>query len=86
MSRLAAKDFPPELLELYDYYVHGRITRRDFLDRAGQFVGSVAAVSMLAFTTTRRRATTSRRPSWPGRGRSTGFAAISPEGCGVFLN
>lgn len=48
MSRLTAKDFPPELLELYDYYVHGRITRRDFLDRAGQFVGSVAAVSMLA--------------------------------------
>ncbi|MDW5377180.1 YghX family hydrolase [Halomonas sp. HP20-15] len=48
MSRLTAKDFPPKLLELYDYYVHGRISRRDFLDRAGQFVGSVAAVSMLA--------------------------------------
>jgi len=48
MSRLTAKDFPPELLELYDYYVHGRITRRDFLDRAGLIVGGVAAVSMLA--------------------------------------
>lgn len=47
-SRLTAKDFPPELLELYDYYVHGRITRRDFLDRAGLIVGGVAAVSMLA--------------------------------------
>jgi len=48
MSRLTAKDFPPELLELYDYYAHGRITRRDFLDRAGLIVGGVAAVSLLA--------------------------------------
>ena len=35
MTRLTAKDFSPELLELYDFYVHGRISRRDFLDRAG---------------------------------------------------
>ena len=34
MSRLTAKDFSPELLELYDGYVHGRISRRQFLDRA----------------------------------------------------
>lgn len=48
MSRLTAKDFPPQLLELYDYYAHGRITRRDFLDRAAQIVGAAAALSMLA--------------------------------------
>ncbi|MEG3114625.1 YghX family hydrolase [Salinicola sp. 4072] len=48
MSRLTAKDFPPQLLELYDYYAHGRITRRDFLDRAAQIVGGAAALSMLA--------------------------------------
>ena len=34
MERLTAKDFQPELLELYDFYVHGQISRRDFLDRA----------------------------------------------------
>ena len=48
MSRLTAKDFPPQLLELYDYYAHGRITRRDFLDRAALIVGGAAALSMLA--------------------------------------
>lgn len=37
MSRLTAKDFAPELLELYDYYAHGKIDRREFLDRAALF-------------------------------------------------
>ena len=37
MNRLTAKDFAPELLELYDYYAHGRINRRQFLDRAALF-------------------------------------------------
>ncbi|MDB5895509.1 MAG: dienelactone hydrolase [Rhodoferax sp.] len=40
MTRLTAKDFPAELLELYDYYVHGGISRRDFLDRAGKYAGA----------------------------------------------
>ena len=49
MTRLTAKDFPPELLELYDYYVHGRISRRDFLDRATKFaVGGLTAATLLA--------------------------------------
>jgi carboxymethylenebutenolidase len=48
MSRLTAKDFQPELLELYDFYVHGRIGRRDFLDRAGRFaVGGLTAGALL---------------------------------------
>jgi len=48
MTRLTAKDFPPEILELYDFYVHGRITKREFLDRATKFVvGGVAAATML---------------------------------------
>lgn len=36
MTRLTAKDFQPELLELYDYYAHGKITKREFLDRAAK--------------------------------------------------
>ncbi|GHA99239.1 YghX family hydrolase [Modicisalibacter luteus] len=49
MSRLTAKDFPPELLELYDGYVHGHISRREFLDRAGQFaVGGLTAAALLS--------------------------------------
>lgn len=49
MSRLTAKDFSPELLELYDGYVHGRISRRQFLERAGQLaLGGMTAVGVLA--------------------------------------
>ncbi|MDR6870807.1 carboxymethylenebutenolidase [Bosea sp. BE125] len=49
MQRLTAKDFPQELLELYDFYAHGKITKREFLDRAGKFaLGSMTAASILA--------------------------------------
>ncbi|MGU1062154.1 YghX family hydrolase [Pseudomonas aeruginosa] len=49
MNRLTAKDFHPELLELYDGYVHGRLSRRDFLDRAAKFaVGGLTATVLLA--------------------------------------
>ncbi|OYX27377.1 MAG: dienelactone hydrolase [Rhodobacterales bacterium 32-66-7] len=48
MTRMTAKDFAPELLELYDFYAHGRISKREFLDRAGRFaVGGVTAVTLL---------------------------------------
>ena len=49
MARLTAKDFPPALLELYDGYVHGRISRRQFLDRAGGLaLGGMTAIGVLA--------------------------------------
>ena len=49
MERLTAKDFPPELLELYDGYVHGRINRRQFLDHAGMLaLGGMTALGALA--------------------------------------
>jgi carboxymethylenebutenolidase len=49
MERLTAKDFSPELLELYDYYAHGKINRREFLDRAAAFtVFGLTASAVLA--------------------------------------
>lgn len=48
MTRMTAKDFAPELLELYDFYAHGKITKREFLDRAGRYaVGGLTAVAIL---------------------------------------
>ena len=48
MTRMTAKDFDQELLELYDYYAHGMITKREFLDRAGKFaVGGLTAIGLL---------------------------------------
>ncbi len=46
--RLTAKDFDPALLELYDFYAHGQISRREFLDRAGKYaVGGLTAAALL---------------------------------------
>lgn len=46
--RLTAADFDQELLELYDFYAHGKITKREFLERAGKFaVGGVTALALL---------------------------------------
>mgnify|MGYP002716823659 CR=1 FL=1 len=48
MERLTARDFAPELLELYDFYVHGKLNRREFLDRAAAFtLCSMTAVAVL---------------------------------------
>jgi carboxymethylenebutenolidase len=46
--RQSATDFEPEVLRLFDKYVHGAIDRRGFLDGAAKFaVGGVSAVGLL---------------------------------------
>lgn len=48
MNRMTAKEFDQELLDLYDFYAHGMITKRQFLDRASRFaVGGVTASALL---------------------------------------
>ena len=47
MERKKASDFPQELLNLFDGYVHGGISRRQFLDGAQKFaVGGVTAAAL----------------------------------------
>ena len=48
MQRRKASDYPSEVLKLFDGYVHGAISRRQFLDRAAKFaVGGFTAAAML---------------------------------------
>lgn len=47
MTRLTAKDFPQELLDYYDYYAHGKINKREFLQLAGKYaVGGMTALAL----------------------------------------
>jgi carboxymethylenebutenolidase len=47
MERKNASDFPQELLNLFDRYVHGDIGRREFLDGAKKFaVGGMTATAI----------------------------------------
>ena len=46
--KLSANDFDPEVLRLFDKYVHGGIDRRGFLDGAAKFaVGGITAAGLL---------------------------------------
>jgi len=48
MERRKASDYPPDVLKLFDGYVHGYISRREFLDRAAKYaVGGFTAAAML---------------------------------------
>jgi carboxymethylenebutenolidase len=48
MDRKTASAFDQELLDLYDYYVHGQIDRRIFMERAAKFaVGGLTAAALL---------------------------------------
>jgi carboxymethylenebutenolidase len=48
MERKKASDYPQEVLNLFDGYVHGRLTRREFLDSARKYaVGGFTAAAML---------------------------------------
>lgn len=52
MTQKTAKDFHPEVLGLFDKFVHGDISRRDFLNQAGKYtVAGVTASSLLAALT-----------------------------------
>jgi len=47
MERKKASEYPQELLDLFDRYVHGDIARRDFLDGAKKFaVGGLTAMAI----------------------------------------
>ena len=49
MTRLTANDFDPEVLQLFDGYVHGHLSRRDFLSKASRYaVGGATAATLLA--------------------------------------
>jgi len=47
MKRLTAKDFHPEILELYDFYAHGKINKRQFLVSAKKYaIGGMTALTL----------------------------------------
>jgi carboxymethylenebutenolidase len=47
MTRMKASDFPQDVLNLFDGYVHGQISRREFMDGAQRFaVGGMTAAAI----------------------------------------
>ncbi|MGV7208215.1 dienelactone hydrolase family protein [Oxalobacteraceae bacterium A2-2] len=90
MPRPTAADFDPEVLKLFDQYVHGGISRRDFLSSATRYaVGGSTAAGLLASLSpsfaaplvkpddSRLKARYAELPSPDGNGKVRGYL-VSP--------
>lgn len=47
MTRMTANDFDPQVMRLFDKYVHGDLDRRGFLAKASQYAGSAIGAEAL---------------------------------------
>jgi carboxymethylenebutenolidase len=83
MSRLTAKDFHPEVLKLFDKYVHGLIPRRDFLKSAGKFAVGAATAEGLLQALSPRFAEAQQVPSNDPRIKARFVEFASPQGYGT---
>jgi carboxymethylenebutenolidase len=82
MDRKKATDFPQELLDIFDLYVHGNIDRRAFLERAKKFaVGGVTAAALLE-SLSPNFAWAEQVPANDGRVKTERVTVPSPEGNG----
>lgn len=96
MQRKTANDFHPEILKLFDQYVHGVIDRRGFLSRATKYaVGGVTATALLDALNPRFAeaqqirpddprivATTVEYPSPDGHGKMRGYLVMPAKSAG----
>jgi carboxymethylenebutenolidase len=83
MDRKKASDFPPPVLQLFDGYIHGMISRREFLDRATKYaVGGFTAAAMLE-SLTPNYALAQQVPKDDVRIKAEYSSYPSPEGSGT---
>ncbi|MEX8518296.1 MAG: dienelactone hydrolase family protein [Leptothrix sp. (in: b-proteobacteria)] len=83
MGRLTAKDFAPEVLQLFDQYVHGLISRRGFLDSAARHAGSGAAAAGLLAALSPQFAEAQQVSAQDPRIRTSTVEIASPQGYGT---
>ena len=96
--RQTIADFDPEVLRLFDQYVHGALDRRGFLDRAGRYAAAsgTTAVGLLAalspnFAAAQKVAPTDARvkterveiPSTGGHGKINALVARPAQAAGA---
>lgn len=81
-DRKTAKDFPPQTLQLFDRYVHGDISRRDFLAGAAKFsVAGMTALTVLEALTPNYALGQQVKPDHPAITSSL-VEFVSPAGYG----
>lgn len=82
MERKKASDFPQELLNLFDRYVHGNISRRAFLDGAQKFAARGVTAAALLEMLRPNYAWAIQVPEGDARIKSEAVTITSPRGYG----
>ncbi len=82
MERKKASDYPRELLDLFDRYVHGNIGRREFLDGASKFATASVTAAMLFESLRPNYAWAQQVPKDDNRIKTEYVTVPSPEGNG----
>ena len=83
MARRSARDFDPRILEIFDGYVHGRITKREFMSRAGKYAAAgVTGAALLEQLRPNYALAQQVAPDDPGIETET-VSYESPEGTGT---
>ena len=83
MERKTAADFDPELLILFDAYVHGAIDRRGFLDKARKYAVGGMTSTMLLDTLNPKFAEAQQVPRDDKRLTTSSVEYPSPQGYGT---
>ncbi len=82
MERKTSADFPQEVLNLFDKYVHGDINRRGFLERATKYAVGGMTASMLLDALSPRFAEAQQIPKDDKRLKASTVEYASPKGQG----
>ena len=82
MTRLTAQDFQPEVLQLFDRYVHGDLSRRGFLEAATRHAGSAAAAAGLLAALSPQFAQAQQVAPTDARIQARTLDIASPQGSG----
>src|SRR6266571_6171320 len=82
MERKKASDFHPEVLSLFDQYVHGSIDRRAFLARVAKFAVGGMTASMLLDALNPRFAEAQQVAKYDSRLKASTVEFDSPKGSG----
>ena len=80
MERKTANEFPQELLDIFDLYVHGDIERREFMERAKRFATGGVTVAMLFESLRPNYAWAQQVPTDDKRIKTERVTVPSPEG------
>lgn len=82
MERKKASDYPQELLNLYDLYVHGDLDRRGFLEGAGKFATGTVTATVLWESLRANYAWAEQIPKDDKRVKTEYLSVPSPQGNG----